>query len=1207
MEPRDDLPNDAGPVPAPAPSDPAAPRDASVARVLNADGVPEGAGFRAGQNEVITCAHVVARVLGVPDDTEAAPDGRLWVDFPLAAPGARVPAEVRSWSPVRADGSGDIAVLALLADPPARAPVARLVEADGTDRRVRSFGFPRDHDDGAWSVGWLRGATGAGWYQYDTDPASQHRVELGFSGAPVWDVAEGGVVGMVVGADRRPDVRTGYVIPTATLRAQWSTLAETALPACPFRSLEPFEERDGDVFHGRDEPARRVADLLRHAPAVTLVGPSGCGKSSLLHAGVLPLLRQREELEIAVFRPGRVGRTPLDALALALLPRLEPELTETARLAGLPALTGLLRDGGLPAVADRLLARQGKDRLLLVADQFEEALTGAGPAEQDELAAALGHCLDPGSRVRVLAALRADFLTPALAHPGLAGLLSGDRLFTVGAMSDQELRAAVERPLGSTGVAYEPGLVDRILGDLGSDPARLPLLEFTLTQLWERQRHGRIGHDAYESLGRVHDALATHAEQIWTGALSEPERAAARGLLVQLVHPGDEGTEPTRRTLARSELRPEQWRLAQRLMTTRLLVPGEDYRPGAGPPQETVELAHETLLTHWPRLRRFVEQDRAFRTWQEGLRRRIAEWSADPRPARRLLRGQDLRDARGWSRARPQDLRPAESEFIAASGRGARRRLTALTALGLVLALLVGGGSWLWREDVRDDAAARAADVLVQQSRDMRALALTGDPGMAYSELLLALRAYRTHDNPRTRARLAEMHAQYGFADLIAPNYLQRATASMSLIPHTPSNADGEAKVVASRNGAGELVLVRAEGDGVRRTATGRRADVMGVSPDGTMVALAGNVLPTPAEVAEGTFTAPDPAVLAPRLYDVATGRFRDLQPPEGGDPPPDIGGELLPGVEMPEFPEIPGLTMPTQFARFAFSPDSKTLLGLTGILGQGGRLVLWDVPGGTIRKVMPGLKDAVDALWLDTGGTRMITVSTRTVSFTEHTLVLHVWDLTGAAPAPREVAALPARDDGTVHLDVSPDLTRFATLESGFRTEGRNPVFTHRVALHELPGGRLLREERSGQAVVTAGLAVGPGGSPLLPYSLVERKVPGRPDPPSPGPGPVRPVGGAETWSAVDLTGPQGRPVVVLHSLGLMAVVRDAGGDPLGRIPAEAAAPDPDPPAAAARKWMDRFCRVLGDETLPPALAGEWPPGTYRGPLCEERKGTRG
>ncbi len=1185
----------------------AAPSDASVARILNADGRPEGAGFRAGPREVVTCAHVVATALGLPPDTQESPGGRLWIDFPLAARGTRVPARVGAWTPVRPDGSGDVAVLELLADPPAGAPVARLVEdAAGPDRRVRAFGFPQTYDDGAWSVGWLRGATGAGWLQYDTDPASEHRVEQGFSGAPVWDVAEGGVVGMVVAADTRPDVRTAYLIPVRSLRESWSALAARALPACPFRSLEPFGEQDAHVFHGRAEPADRIAGLIAHAPATSLVGPSGCGKSSLLYAGVLPRLRERSELEIVVFRPGRLGRAPLEALALALLPRLEPDLTETARLTELPALAGLLRDGQLPAVVERLLARQGKERLLVVGDQFEEALTGTGvtadPAELDALAAALAYCLRPGSRMRLVTSLRADFLTPALAHPGLAPLFAGDRLFTVGAMSDGELRAAVELPLTGTGVTYDPGLVERILGDVGNDPGRLPLLEFTLTKLWERQRHGRIGHTAYESLGRVHDALVTHAEQVWTGSLTDTEQRAARALLVQLVHPGDDGIAPTRRTLARSELRSEQWRLAQRLMTTRLLVPGEVYRPDSGPPEESVELAHETLLTHWDRLRTYVAEDRDFRQWQEGLRRRITQWSGEDRPGRRLLRGQDLRDARRWQAARTGELRPAEQEFIEASGKGARRRLAGLTAVGVVLALLAGLGSWAWRADISQDAAAKASGVLVQQSRDAEMAGNPGDFGMSYTALLLALRAYRTQDTPRTRERLGEMYARYGFADILAPQYRGVTAAALeSMRIPAETVVDGEAKVVAARTAEGKLVVLRADESGLGRVETQRTADVTGVSRDGTMVALAQS--PAAPDFTQKA----DPQRLAARLLTVATGRILDLEAPQGGDPvPTDIDtGPDIPDLELPPLPQIPGLELPTQYARLVFDPGSKVLLGQTGLFGEGGRLVFWNTADGRIKKVMPGLPEAVEQLWPTAGGDRLLTVANEGVSLAESTTVVKSWDLTGAAPVGRELMRWRSSTTKGAYMDVSPDLTRLALVETESVTRNDVPVVSHRIAVHGLDDGRLLHEERSEQQVPVMGVALGSGGAKPLVYYLESG---GPPIETAPDGGPVRTFGQGQGWSGLDLTGPADRPSVVMDTMGVVAVAGPGDdGDALGRLPAPGAKPVKTPSPAEAAAWMTRLCRILGDETLPPAVNENVPPGAYRGSLCEGRSRTRG
>ncbi|MEU6587649.1 serine protease [Streptomyces sp. NPDC046881] len=1188
----------------------AAPSDAAVVRILNADGKPEGAGFLTGHREVITCAHVVARALGAPSDMVTEPPAaRLWIDFPLAEPGRRAEVRIGSWTPIRADGSGDIAVLRLLTDPPAKATVARLVEdVAEPDRRVRTFGFPVAYDDGAWSVGWLRGRTGTGWLQYDTDPSSEHRVQSGFSGAPVWDVAEGGVVGMVVAADGRPDVRTAYLIPTQTLRENSAVLADTALPACPFRGLEPFQERDTGLFHGREEPARRIVDLLDYAPAISVVGPSGCGKSSLLHAGALPALRARQDREILLFRPGQLGRSPLAALALALLPRLEPDLSETARLHELPGLTSLLREGRMPEIVDRLLARQGKDRLLLVVDQFEEALIGTEQAELDALATALGHALRPGSRLQVVTALRADFLTPALNHPGLSPLLGGDRLFTVGAMSDAELRAAVERPLDHTGVRYEPGLVDRILGDLGSDPGRLPLLEFTLTRLWERQQRGVIGHAAYESLGRVNDALVTHAEQIWSGALTEEERLAARALLVQLVHPGDDRVAPTRRTLTRSELPPRQWRIAQRLMTTRLVVPGEEYRASDGAPVETVELAHETLLTHWVRLRDFFEADRGFRLWQEDLRRRIAQWAADGRPRSRLLRGADLRDARDWYARRQQEVSPAEKEYIEVSVRGARRRRTLLVALVVVLSLVGGAAGLAVRARERDAdkvAATKASRILLQQSRDAEDLANPSDRGAGYTALLLALRAYRTQDTEQTRVRLGEMHARYGFADVIAPRYVSVNALLTESVQQSPSSslADAQGRVIASRTADGrEVVLEHTRGPRPRRLSVGRDADVTAVSPDGSLVATAR----APISLDSGTVpSAPaDPGGLPVRLYDIRTGQTRALERPREGDQfPKDVGNiPGLPDMNLPdlELPDFPGLTLPTQYARLAFSTDGTVLVGQTGIFGNDGRLVLWDTASGRIKKIMPGLPEPVSAFWLDVGGKHLLTLTEglQATSF-ETTTSLKLWDLTGTRPQGRELLSLKGSAKHGVTVDVSPDLTRAAvaeTLVRGLKTE-------QRLGVYELPSGKLLKQRHFRQQAVVTGVTVSVGGSRVLAYAGSD--TPSSPRSVAGGSLGDAPVAVDQRWH-IDLLGSgDGLSALLYDHTGVLTVIEPGKGDPLRRLPAPTARtgatgqPADIPSVAEAKRWMAHLCDILSDETLPRAAEEKLPPGAHRGVLC--------
>ena len=83
-------------------------------------------------------------------------------------------------------------------------------------------------------------------------------------------------------------------------------------------------------------------------------------------------------------------------------------------------------------------------------------------------------------------ALRADFYGQALQHRGLADALQNAAVL-LGPMTRDELRRAIEEPARSRGVTFEAGLADRILDEVEHEPGHLPLLEFTLTLLWEKQ------------------------------------------------------------------------------------------------------------------------------------------------------------------------------------------------------------------------------------------------------------------------------------------------------------------------------------------------------------------------------------------------------------------------------------------------------------------------------------------------------------------------------------------------------------------------------------------------------------------------------------------------------------------------------------------------------------------------------------------------
>ncbi|MFF2902674.1 trypsin-like peptidase domain-containing protein [Streptomyces sp. NPDC057966] len=729
--------------------------DAAVLRIHDALGKPVGAGFLVTPELAITCAHVVSAAL-VGQGVEPGVGAGVVVDLPLRPDqsgsgvpgGSGVVAVVEHWAPRQPDGSGDIAVLRLAVPIAAGVPV-RLAESqseDPWDDPVRVFGFPVGRPDGVWHSGVLRGRQGNGWVQIDPRPGG-YRVSGGFSGSPVWDERLGGVVGMVAVAEAG-DPAVSYLIPTDGLMTAWPSLRALAMPPSPFRSLKAFDESDAQIFCGRRVESEDIADLLAHDQWVCVAGPSGSGKSSLALAGVVPRLRAAGALTI-VLRPDS-GGSPLSALAAALLPVLEPGLSEIQRLERLAALTALLgAPAGLADIAPRILERHGATQLLLVVDQFEELLAH-GSVTVDEFVAVLFTDALPDT-VRVLTTMRADFLETALAHPRLGPVISR-KVYALGPMSREQLHEVVTAPVDAiAGVRYAPNLAERLLEDTGSDPGALPLLGFALDLLWQRQAGGLLTHQAYEELGGVKGALGDYASGVLKRTVSPQDEPVARRLLTQLVRIPMGTMSPTRRTAPRTELSDSEWELAQLLTNTRLLVTA---RNGEG--LETVELAHEALINAWDRLQAWVEEDRSFLAWREVLRHDQKRWEDSGRDRELLPTKIALAGAQPWLRERKDHLSEAERDYLKRGRlhhRSRRRRRRSAVATLCVLALLAATGIVI--ADRERDATARQAAVLDSKDLAARAQALAPfDPGLASQ---FAVAAYHSSPTQEAGSRLYDL------------------------------------------------------------------------------------------------------------------------------------------------------------------------------------------------------------------------------------------------------------------------------------------------------------------------------------------------------------------------------------------------------------------------------------------------------------------
>lgn len=453
------------------------------------------------------------------------------------------------------------------------------------------------------------------------------------------------VIAQVLGdADNEHSPYTDVLVFTDALLA---ALAETtgerlhvaSAAVNPYKGLRAFEQSDAADFFGRERLIDRlVARLGRPARAgrfVAVVGPSGCGKSSLVKAGLLPALR------------GNAAPASADWYQIEMVPGYHPfEQLETALMAvAVDPPTSLLEhlagpDGIRKTVS--LVLPDDHSQLVILVDQLEEVFTLATPDTATRFLDALASAVttEP-SRVRIVTTLRADFYDRPLQHRGFGDLLrEGTEIVTP--MSPAELEQAITEPALRQGVRFERALVAEIIAEAVEHPAALPLLQYTLTEVFERRRGSVIELPVYEEIGGVSGALADRAEGLYQ-ALDDPVRAAARQIFLRLVAIG-EGREDTRRRVVMHELRDLGGR-GESVTTVidsygrhRLLSFDRD--PITRSP--TVEVSHEALIHGWARLNGWIEDARTAVKDQRRISAATTEWVRSGRDDGFLLRSPQL-------------------------------------------------------------------------------------------------------------------------------------------------------------------------------------------------------------------------------------------------------------------------------------------------------------------------------------------------------------------------------------------------------------------------------------------------------------------------------------------------------------------------------------------------------------------------------------
>ncbi|MEV0621372.1 WD40 repeat domain-containing protein [Nonomuraea sp. NPDC050404] len=745
--------------------------------------------------------------------------------------------------------------------------------------------------------------------------------------------------------------------------------------APPYQGLAPFETGEANLFFGRTRATRNLVDrlarrLTEHGSILLVSGASGVGKSSLLRAGLIPALAE--------------GMLPLagsrDWPRLIVTPTANPFRTLAAAWTQAFGGDAEKTERRLRDVPHEAVPSPGR-RLVLVVDQFEELFTLVSDERERQAFIGTLHALTEGpGGAAVIIGVRADYWDRCAAYPYFAEAIQDGQVI-VEPMAEPDLRLAITGPAAAAGLKIETGLVEIILDDLRTGQAAadrygaaaLPLLSQALCNIWLKREDDTLTVLGYEKSGRVHDSVRRTADEALAELPADDRKAALR--IFRRLTVITAGGQVARRRATLAELHAaastRSGQGAGRGDGIAALLSGFAGRRLLTLHEDTVEIAHDALLTAWPTLRQWLEPDLAAQTVYDGLLDAAEQWAGNHRDPAFLYRGPRLlavQDSRPrWDRD-PDSFPPpgpTAERFIAASIREARRvsrrRRMVMTGLSVlsVAAICAAGAAVVAADEAVLQRARAISRQLAAQSE------VTGDSTMSS---LLAVAAWKIADTDEARNRVLNAATRTGRGTLTGHT---RGVMALAF------SADGSIVVTGSDDGTARIwdtATRRQIGAPIARARFDCSDVHLALSRDGRTLATA----------CGGTV----------RFYDVVT--RRELGPP---------------------------LTHRDVVSALAFRPDGKTLVtgDFKGVVRQ------WDAATHRPHGLPMGRPDQgrelasiVRKVTFDRTGKVMAVASGKSV---------RLWDPATSRP----LGAPIARQDDTV-LDVafSPDGGTLATVSHG-------------------------------------------------------------------------------------------------------------------------------------------------------------------------------
>ncbi|MBD2492296.1 caspase family protein [Aulosira sp. FACHB-615] len=397
----------------------------------------------------------------------------------------------------------------------------------------------------------------------------------------------------------------------------------------PYRGLSSYDEKDSDLFFGREEQIQKLYQKVAdNKQQLTLVlGASGTGKSSLVKAGLIPKLR-KDDKTWRILPPFRPGESPLKSLNNVLESVKQPLIQAgTSSRLFTPAEESL----------GNWFKNNPQAKLLVIIDQFEELITLSKSEEAEKFQIFIKNILVKyANNIHVVITLRLDF-EAQFQNSVLNDFWNNDARFVVAPMSQNEFRQAIEKPALEKVLYFDPpSLVDELINEVVQMPGALPLLSFTLSELYlkylgDRTRDNRaLTKKDYEELGRVVGSLTQRANQEYENLVKENSayQDTVRRVMLRMI--SLQGGELARRQVPKSELvysaQEENKRVQtviKRFSEARLIVEGSNAQG-----ESYVEPAHDALVQGWDQLLAWKKENEENIILQRRLTPDAEEWKS---------------------------------------------------------------------------------------------------------------------------------------------------------------------------------------------------------------------------------------------------------------------------------------------------------------------------------------------------------------------------------------------------------------------------------------------------------------------------------------------------------------------------------------------------------------------------------------------------